>query len=371
MIVKPLKHKAGSSSLSGSFRHCDKDIREIAKHGNEHIDVRKTSENDQIIRDYEETLKRFQERILTIDELGENRNHRKDRVEAVEMCVPIPSGVNEPEEYFRDICGIFSEKYGQENFINGYLHKDEVHSYLDHGETRESLRHMHIFFVPEKDGSLNAKELTGRWELIDLNNRIDKISRDKYQVAFKGYDGQINHESVEQLKARSQTEVLDLMKAIQENRTAYPYEEKDDSVIMHKSDFELMRDQAAVAKVYAKKYNDAFRESESGKLTEDLNAAVEYEKKLIEEAEEKNKKAEEKLKEAERIRSESEAKSQELSERIIKIKKEITHEIEKICQDESNPESTRHALARSQIIIEKMLDDHMNEYHVKEKEKER
>ena len=97
--------------------------------------------------------------------------------------------------------------YGTRNVLNWYLHVDEVHEYVDHGNVKESLSHIHIPVVPEIDGKLNGKAFSSRSNMVELNHRIHEAVRHELGGPGLLTGEKARKRSVEELKVNSYKEL--------------------------------------------------------------------------------------------------------------------------------------------------------------------
>ena len=203
-------HKCkNASDVAAMMRHNDAVERTKHKHANKDIDISRSNLNTQWLSlDYKQTLNRYESRIKQLDETT-NTNKRKDRVTCFSLCIPIPAEIGDSEKFSADIRNLVESEYGTENIINGYLHRDEVHDYIDHGVMKTSLEHLHILIVPEIDGKICGKKFSGETAMIALNNKINDICLRKYGCSFlTGEPPQ--KKTVEQLKEEGETELRQL-----------------------------------------------------------------------------------------------------------------------------------------------------------------
>jgi len=194
------KCKSGTGDAAALLRHCDAEERMRHEHSNPHIDPALTPGNRQGPRSYQRTLEALRDRLAELDaQPGANR--RKDRVELFLLEVPVPAG-HDPGAFARMVVGEIADMYGARNVLQAYLHVDEVHEYLDHGELKTSLPHLHVPVVPEVDGKLNGKAFSARARMEELNRRIDRGARALGGPPF--LTGKTPRKrSVEELKAQS------------------------------------------------------------------------------------------------------------------------------------------------------------------------
>lgn len=191
------------------LRHSAEDEREKTEHSNKDIDTSKSYLNMTFgsLESYSEACKAYDERLAMLDSLP-GANKRKDRVTMVGLEIPVPEGMdeNKAREWFIDVYEIAYDEMGSDNVIGASAHFDECHEYRD-AETKEmrmSRAHLHVYAIPERDGKLNAKAVTGRAAMIRMNNRIEAMTVEKYP-GYRFMDGtkKKSRKSVEQLKAES------------------------------------------------------------------------------------------------------------------------------------------------------------------------
>lgn len=169
--VNFLKCKAGSGNEAGALmRHCDRDERLRHDHANVHIDKMVTPFNLQM-DSYRQSMEHLKSRLRTLDSTT-NRNKRRDRVECFVLESVVPEGMTELR-FCETMLQEIAQQYGSENVVAWYLHWDEVHEYMDHGEIKVSRPHVHVFVVPEREGQLNGKWFSSRANMRRLNRAID------------------------------------------------------------------------------------------------------------------------------------------------------------------------------------------------------
>ena len=217
----------GGASAKAIIRHCDSEKRKKASHSNESIDTTKTDKNvtttftftkkdgTTITKqlNYQETCARYDRRIQAIDE-GGNKNKRKDRVTCFALCVPVPEGIK-PEDiknFYIGVSRILTEKYGIRNFVNSYIHFDEIHDYKDAetGQERTSRVHAHYFYIPERNGQLDGKWFSSRANMVDVNKKIDDFCREHFRIRFMDGTKKKSRKSVETLKNESKQQEYEL-----------------------------------------------------------------------------------------------------------------------------------------------------------------
>lgn len=91
-----------------------------------------------------------------------NTNKRKDRVTLQNIEIPVPKNLARIHynAWFIKVAEILIDFYGRDNFMDGQIHYDEEHEYIDSitNEITISRVHAHFSIVPEVNGILNAKK---------------------------------------------------------------------------------------------------------------------------------------------------------------------------------------------------------------------
>ena len=148
--------KFTSGSVRGIQSH---DRRERDPHTNPDIDKARTAENYALVEclGYNQAVK---DKIQTLEN---KRTVRKDAVVMCQLLVTSDSKFFEsltPEKenaFFIQALDFIADRYGHKNILSATIHKDE------------KTPHMHVNFVPIKDGRLSAKAIFGdRKELQSL-----------------------------------------------------------------------------------------------------------------------------------------------------------------------------------------------------------
>lgn len=99
------------------------------------------------------------ERVNEAQKAAGKRATRKDAVVMADVVVTLPDNVRKGDEdrFFRLTYWYLSKKFGIENMMGGYVHKDEV---LKDGMPARD--HMHVPFTPILDGRFNYKKMCPR-----------------------------------------------------------------------------------------------------------------------------------------------------------------------------------------------------------------
>ena len=99
------------------------------------------------------------ERVNEAQKAAGKRATRKDAVVMADVVVTLPDNVRKGDEdrFFRLTYWYLSKKFGIDNMMGGYVHKDEV---LKDGTPARD--HMHVPFTPILDGRFNYKKICPR-----------------------------------------------------------------------------------------------------------------------------------------------------------------------------------------------------------------
>lgn len=105
------------------------------------------------------TVERRIERVNEAQKTAGKRATRKDAVVMADVVVTLPDNVRKGDEdrFFRLTYWYLSNKFGIDNMMGGYVHKDEV---LKDGTPARD--HMHVPFTPILDGRFNYKKMCTR-----------------------------------------------------------------------------------------------------------------------------------------------------------------------------------------------------------------
>lgn len=190
------KLRIGTNQTIAMVRHASRyDNDESVNYRNKFIDKMKYTQNETITDEREAgtsfyELFRLQSRMEEIDEAFPPKRRKKDRIIAISFCVSKPEEVTREQEgeffeiCYRNICDICG---GSENVTAGYIHRDEIHDYLDAetGERRTSRAHLHCVGIPFVDGvGINAKNFMTTENMTRLNEAIDKECQERLYCGF-------------------------------------------------------------------------------------------------------------------------------------------------------------------------------------------
>lgn len=204
-----------ATEVKAHFRHDDISVesRKIASRGNPNIDVTKSHLNKSLLGlTYEQMYEKYDERIAQLDATT-NTNNRKDRVTLQNVEIPVPKELdrNLYNKWFVKVAEILCRVYGAENFIDGQIHYDEEHEYLnaETGELTNSRVHAHFSIIPEVKGVLNCKKVSSRSNMRQLNTAIDNMTKVLFGCSFMTGEKTKSRQTIDTLKNKSNQLALD------------------------------------------------------------------------------------------------------------------------------------------------------------------
>lgn len=115
------------------------------------------------------TVERRIERVNEAQKAAGKRATRKDAVVMADVVVTLPDNVRKGDEdrFFRLTYWYLSNKFGIDNMMGGYVHKDEV--LKDGAPARD---HMHVPFTPILDGRFNYKKMCPRMFYQNMHREL-------------------------------------------------------------------------------------------------------------------------------------------------------------------------------------------------------
>lgn len=115
------------------------------------------------------TVQRRIERVNEAQKAAGKRATRKDAVVMADVVVTLPDNVRKGDEdrFFRLTYWYLSNKFGIDNMMGGYVHKDEV---LKDGMPARD--HMHVPFTPILDGRFNYKKMCPRMFYQNMHREL-------------------------------------------------------------------------------------------------------------------------------------------------------------------------------------------------------
>lgn len=115
------------------------------------------------------TVERRIERVNEAQKAAGKRATRKDAVVMADVVVTLPDNVRKGDEdrFFRLAYWYLSKKFGIDNMMGGFVHKDEV---LKDGTPARD--HMHVPFTPILDGRFNYKKMCPRMFYQNMHREL-------------------------------------------------------------------------------------------------------------------------------------------------------------------------------------------------------
>lgn len=115
------------------------------------------------------TVERRIERVNEAQKAAGKRATRKDAVVMADVVVTLPGNVRKGDEdrFFRLTYWYLSNKFGIDNMMGGFVHKDEV---LKDGTPARD--HMHVPFTPILDGRFNYKKMCPRMFYQNMHREL-------------------------------------------------------------------------------------------------------------------------------------------------------------------------------------------------------
>lgn len=115
------------------------------------------------------TVDRRIERVNEAQKAAGKRATRKDAVVMADVVVTLPDNVRKGDEdrFFRITYWYLSNKFGIDNMMGGFVHKDEV---LKDGTPARD--HMHVPFTPILDGRFNYKKMCPRMFYQNMHREL-------------------------------------------------------------------------------------------------------------------------------------------------------------------------------------------------------
>lgn len=115
------------------------------------------------------TVERRIDRVNEAQKAAGKRATRKDAVVMADVVVTLPDNVRKGDEdrFFRLTYWYLSNKFGIDNMMGGFVHKDEV---LKDGTPARD--HMHVPFTPILDGRFNYKKMCPRMFYQNMHREL-------------------------------------------------------------------------------------------------------------------------------------------------------------------------------------------------------
>jgi hypothetical protein len=338
--------KFSIGACAGLGIHVD---RKSEEHSNKNIDNTLSSENVQLVENYNNNLYgAVKDRIR--EGYTEKKAIRKDAVATVGVVCSASSEFFENKskaesvQYFKDCKEFFENKVGKENIVCAKIHFDE------------KTPHMHLYFVPlTSDGRLSAKEVCNREFLRDMQRELPLYLQEKGHDVERGLEDSTN-EHISKKKYEINLQRAEIDKQIQkilEEEKLYNLEQLMENVQERKS--LLYKDKITVSmdkEIYKSFLNYAREGYEYLKHAVNTEKKFEsYEKVMIERKNELEKKCVFLEKENEKLKnkkSELEKKLEKFDE-LEKLEKWIPGELKEKFKQEQEEEKAK-KLNKGRII---------------------
>lgn len=228
--MKATVQKAGAMK-----RHLGQAEREQGNHSNEHIQRELSSQNYAIgCSDYAGALERMKARTKAVDEKLPPKRVRKDRVTCCFLELPCPRELTEQgmsDEFFKKAHSLYEDFFGMDNVHGSFIHKDEVHEYVDKdGNKKMSCEHAHTLVSAfTEDKGINGKAFETRARIRALNVAMCDMCMREFGISLNTGETP-ERKSAETLKAESkakkelgqlQERIAELQKAEAESRDKF------------------------------------------------------------------------------------------------------------------------------------------------------
>lgn len=175
--------KFSIGACAGLGIHVD---RKSEEHSNKNIDNTLSSENVELVENYNNNLYGAVKDRIREGYTGK-KAIRKDAVASVGVVCSASSEFFENKskaesvQYFKDCKEYFENKIGKENIVCAKIHFDE------------KTPHMHLYFVPlTSDGRLSAKEVCNREFLRDMQRELPLYLQEKGHDVERGLEDSTN-----------------------------------------------------------------------------------------------------------------------------------------------------------------------------------
>ncbi|ELC8368520.1 plasmid recombination protein [Clostridium perfringens] len=144
---------------------------------NKDIDLSKTHLNYDLVESNLNLYRRVQKRV---EEVRENSRIQKNSVVDVSNIITLNKeqfeewGEDKSKEYFREVYNYFCDEFGKENVVSAKVHMDET------------TPHMHLHFVPIKDGKLQCRSVLNQSRFNKVHSNAPKYLQEKGFKVVRG-----------------------------------------------------------------------------------------------------------------------------------------------------------------------------------------
>ena len=218
LVAHAEKYSIGA--CAGLGIHVD---RKSEEHSNKNIDNTLSSENVELVENYNNNLYGAVKDRIREGYTGE-KAVRKDAVATVGVVCSASydffenKSKAETVQYFKDCKEYFENKVGKENIVCAKIHFDE------------KTPHMHLYFVPlTSDGRLSAKEVCNREFLRDMQRELPLFLQEKGHNVERGLEDSTNeHISKKEYEINLQRAEIDkqIQKILEEEKKLKEKKEK-------------------------------------------------------------------------------------------------------------------------------------------------
>lgn len=222
--------KFSIGACAGLGIHVD---RKSEEHSNKNIDNTLSSENMELVENYNNNLYGAVKDRIREGYTGK-KAIRKDAVATVGVVCSASSDFFENKskaenvQYFKDCKEFFENKVGKENIVCSKIHFDE------------KTPHMHLYFVPlTDDGRLSAKEVCNREFLRDIQRELPRYLQEKghcvergledstnEHISKKEYENNLLKEKLEELEKASEN-FMEQQRYLEEQRISLEIQERN------------------------------------------------------------------------------------------------------------------------------------------------
>ena len=206
--------KMTTQAAGGIKVHFQQKDRIEKNHSNPDIDKSLSGMNYCIGCDeYDMAVAAMKARTKEVDQIIPPKRVRKDRVTCAMIEIPCPDSIRSAgrsDEFFEKAYDVLKEYFGEKNVHGGFVHKDEVHEYLDKdGKEKLSLEHIHVLVSAYTDKKgINGKAFETKPRLSALNKMLDEMTVREFEVDFNTHSSP-QKKTAEDLKRESEIRELE------------------------------------------------------------------------------------------------------------------------------------------------------------------
>lgn len=249
--------KMTKQTAAAMNKHNGKEERVNLNHTNPDIDKSKSNLNYCIgCSDYKDSYQAMCRRVEEVDKIYPPMKVRKDRKVCVSLEIKCPQEIYDSgrsKEFFEKGYAVFQDFFGAENVHGSCVHLDEIHPYIEDGVQKMSLAHSTTLVSgyaewKDKNGEtrrgISASKLETKANLKKLNKVFCDMVRREFGVEYNTGE-KAKHKTVEQLKAESEIETLNVIIKATKN-VAQNLLDKKDKILDEIEELEQQRDSRVV-----------------------------------------------------------------------------------------------------------------------------